>query len=384
MFFQAQFCVKSTSLNASPLGLTGGILVFRPLVTIITPTYNHESFIGPCIESVLNQSFNDWEMIIVDDGSTDKTLAIAEHYARRHNRINVVTLQHRGIFQLSETYNVGLSLGSAPYVAILEGDDFWPSTKLSSQVAIHQSTANIILSHGQSIIYQEPSTVTFYCHPPKRQKVTSTEYMRWLLCRQSCIMPVTAMINREALDRIGGFKQGLLPTVDFPTFLELSRLSGYFYYSDDILGYWRSSPKQQTAIWDDGVFMQMLEFALNFFTNLSDNHRESLHLASKDIIEANYKKIIRPSTLHSLRRALVGRDRTLAKLYAQRLVTYPSLKYKLEGLYGIVASTLGWNMEWILDFLSQFRLSQRQLPVDADHISTIRTLTQKSAQNMEN
>jgi len=108
--------------------------VAASLVSVITPTYNHERFIAQCIESVLAQTYGHWEMIIVDDGSTDHTASIAEEYAKKDHRIKVIRQANNGIFRLAETYNKALGLANGELIAILEGDDTWQNTKLEIQV----------------------------------------------------------------------------------------------------------------------------------------------------------------------------------------------------------------------------------------------------------
>ena len=105
-----------------------------PLVSIITPTYNHEKYIGECIRSVQSQTYSNWEMLIVDDGSTDNTFSIASELAAGDSRIHVYTQKNIGIFRLCETYNFALSESKGKYIAVLEGDDVWLPEKLSVQV----------------------------------------------------------------------------------------------------------------------------------------------------------------------------------------------------------------------------------------------------------
>jgi len=97
----------------------------QPLVSVISPTYNHGRYITDCIESVQNQTYTNWEMIIVDDGSSDNTLETAKALAQQDNRIKVFTQENIGIFRLGETYNFALSKASGKYTAILECDDIW-------------------------------------------------------------------------------------------------------------------------------------------------------------------------------------------------------------------------------------------------------------------
>ncbi|MGB7844942.1 MAG: glycosyltransferase family A protein, partial [Candidatus Acidiferrum sp.] len=103
-----------------------------PLVSIITPTYNHEKFIGPCIESVLNQTYPNWEQLIIDDGSTDRTAQVIGGYA--DPRIRYFAQNNQGIDALAHTYNRALNEARGELIGILEGDDLWPADKLSTMV----------------------------------------------------------------------------------------------------------------------------------------------------------------------------------------------------------------------------------------------------------
>lgn len=108
----------------------------QPLVSIISPTYNHEKFIADCIDSVLAQTYSNWEMIIIDDGSTDGTFRVATEYAQKDPRIKPFTQKNIGIFRLGESYNFALSQCQGKYIAILECDDVWLPEKLSLQTEV--------------------------------------------------------------------------------------------------------------------------------------------------------------------------------------------------------------------------------------------------------
>ena len=110
-------------------------MALPPLVSVITPTYNHEKFIASCIQSVIAQSFSAWEMVIINDGSTDGTAEIIGEFARQDERIRVFNRANVGIDRLSETYNFGLEQCRGRFIAILEGDDLWEPEKLHLQVA---------------------------------------------------------------------------------------------------------------------------------------------------------------------------------------------------------------------------------------------------------
>jgi len=101
-------------------------------VSVLSPTYQHAAFIGDCIRSVLAQTVQDWEMMIVDDGSEDGTPDIAESF--HDPRIVVLRRQHGGVAGLGRAYALAVASSGSPLVAILEGDDTWPPTKLEDQL----------------------------------------------------------------------------------------------------------------------------------------------------------------------------------------------------------------------------------------------------------
>jgi len=102
------------------------------LVSIITPTFNAEKFIRATIESVQNQSYQNWEMILVDDASTDKTIAIIKEFAQKDNRIKLTELSKNSGNGFAR--NVALEKAIGKYIAYLDADDLWFPMKLEKQI----------------------------------------------------------------------------------------------------------------------------------------------------------------------------------------------------------------------------------------------------------
>jgi glycosyltransferase involved in cell wall biosynthesis len=102
------------------------------LVSIITPSFNSEKFIAETIHSVQNQSYSNWEMIIVDDCSTDKTISIVEYFANKDHRIKVYKLEKNSGTGVAR--NTGLEKATGKYIAFLDADDLWKPKKLEIQI----------------------------------------------------------------------------------------------------------------------------------------------------------------------------------------------------------------------------------------------------------
>jgi len=111
----------------------GDHLKSRPLVSVITPVYNSARFIGQTIESVQSQSSADWEMVIVDDCSTDNTVEIIEGYAAGDPRI--ITFENTRNQGPAATRNRALGRAKGRFIAFLDGDDQWLPTKLERQLS---------------------------------------------------------------------------------------------------------------------------------------------------------------------------------------------------------------------------------------------------------
>lgn len=112
------------------------MIILKPLVSVITPVYNGENTISKTIESVINQTFNDFEMIIVDDISTDNTKKIVEKYTKQDKRIKYFALRKKGGASVARNYAINKAKGR--YIAFLDGDDLWYPDKLEKQVKFMQ------------------------------------------------------------------------------------------------------------------------------------------------------------------------------------------------------------------------------------------------------
>lgn len=236
----------------------------RPLVSIITPTFNHEKYLADCIESVLNQTYTNWEMIILNDGSTDRTEQIAATYRDADSRIRLESQENVGIFRLSETYNKGLEIAKGSYIAVLEGDDCWSPKKLETQVSAIQRDPSAVLCWSMARCVNADKSEVYYTAPDLAASDAGYysndpvgSIMNIFLFR-NCIPALTMLIKRDVLMQIGGFKQVFdLPLVDLPTLYELAH-EGRFIFIPETLGDWRNYATQITktypAVMTEGFY----------------------------------------------------------------------------------------------------------------------------------
>ena len=245
----------------------------RPLVSIITPTYNHEKYLADCIESVLGQTYREWEMIILNDGSTDRTAEIAASYCDRDERIRVVSQENVGIFRLSETYNKGVEMSGGIYLAILEGDDCWAPNKLELQVAAMQNEPDAVLCWSMARCVNADKSLVYYTSPDPAasdadlyNNVPVGCIMNIFLYR-NCIPALTILVKKESLVKTGGFKQVFnLPLVDLPTLYELA-VAGRFIFIPETLGDWRNYATQVTKTYPVVMTEGFYRMARTFLEN---------------------------------------------------------------------------------------------------------------------
>lgn len=91
------------------------------MISVIVPMYNSADFLERCVDSIINNTFEDFELFLIDDGSSDDTLAVADNLAKKDNRIKVIKQEHKGV---SYTRNNGLKLASGKYIAFIDSDDY--------------------------------------------------------------------------------------------------------------------------------------------------------------------------------------------------------------------------------------------------------------------
>lgn len=323
-----------------------------PLVTIITPTYNHESFIADCIKSVLNQTYTNWEMIIVDDGSTDNTFSEATKLAETDSRIQVFTQKNVGIFKLGETYNFALAKAKGKYIAILEGDDVWLPEKLDLQVSTMESNPEAILSWGKAYRSKADLGELYALNPTVEEfdeKLFTNNPIGTItnkLLFENFISALTILIRKSTLDQIGGFIQNNgLPLVDLPTLQQLS-LKGTFTYINEPLGKWRTYPLQVTKIHAVQMAEGFYKLSLDFFRE-NKSYFESFSINEKKIHKF-YNRLLVVSYSRSARYKLIRKDFSGArKDYLKSIFCFGINKpdWKLRSIIGLMFSLFHSDIE---------------------------------------
>jgi|GEM_PF-1483825 len=190
-----------------------------PAVTIVIPAYNHERFVGEAVESVLHQTFGDWELIVIDDGSTDATGTIVDRYSSG-DQVQVIHRQNAG---LSATLNKGLDMARGRYFGFLPSDDMFLPEKLDLQIEWMEARPGIaaVASHQTLIdgegrpIVEHPLVEWFNVTPSGRE-----DLLLGLLERNFISAP-SVLARTEVLRSVGGFDPHCIYMQDYDMWLRL-------------------------------------------------------------------------------------------------------------------------------------------------------------------
>ena len=299
-------------------------------------------------------------MIIVDDGSTDKTLDIANEYAKSDNRIRVYTQSNKGILRLSETYNRALKLARGNYTAILECDDYWEPDKLMRQTALLHENPEIIVSWGQAWSISSDRKIVYNTYPDIkiRESVIYNndpigEILKMLLFKD-WIPALTIMVRKEALIKIGGFQQYAgMPTIDLPTLLQLS-LVGKFGFIPAVLGSWRNYAGQITKVFPAVLSERYFKLVSDFIN--ANTGVLSLSVSEiKSVNDFHHRQLVIAYSRSGRYKLVHKQFREARKDYLKSIVKYSTVEpiWKLRSLIGLMFSFLHMDVERLSSFLGK-------------------------------
>lgn len=197
-------------------------------ISVIIPAYNSADYISRCIDSVLNQTFQDFEILIIDDGSTDNTREIIESYTDK--RIICLKQENAGP---AAARNKGLEQAKGEYIAFLDADDMWTPDKLETQIKCFSENNKLCLVFSALQLINENREVF---HIKKHKKYSNDELLKQLLTDypENIPLPSTVMLKKSYLDETGFFNPKLYTGEDFDLWLRLI-LKGEFCYIDEPL-----------------------------------------------------------------------------------------------------------------------------------------------------
>ncbi len=190
----------------------------KPLVSIILPTYNGEQYIAETLKSVINQSYSNFEVLVINDGSTDNTLSLLENI---DPRIKVISKKNGGI---ANARNKGLANVSGQYVAFLDHDDIWHPKKLALQVDYLLNNDDIAVVYSDFTRWEGGEANAFY--DKAIEYSINDKYSGWIyqeLVMTNHVLFSTALFRKAVFDDVGVFNETLKIADDWDMAIRISR-----------------------------------------------------------------------------------------------------------------------------------------------------------------
>jgi glycosyltransferase involved in cell wall biosynthesis len=182
-----------------------------PRVSVIIPTHNRKAFVLEAVESVLAQTYEDYELIVVDDGSTDGTGRALEQHGER------LLYLYRANEGVSAARNFGLAHSQGEFIAFLDSDDLWLPKKLDVQIAFMDQHPQAQICYTDELWIRHGKRV----NPKKRHAKYSGEIYRF--CLPLCIIsPSSALMRRGLFEQVGTFDPGLPVCEDYDLWLRVA------------------------------------------------------------------------------------------------------------------------------------------------------------------
>jgi glycosyltransferase involved in cell wall biosynthesis len=200
----------------------------KPTVSIVTAAWSRAQYIGIGIQSAINQTFKDWELIIIDDGSPDNTAEVIAEWQKKDSRIKYSRIEHAG--RISVVSNVALRHARGEFIAILDDDDYWTDPrKLEKQVAFLKAHPDYIACGGWFTTVDGDGKET-----AKLQKPETDEAIRRIMLFANGIANSSSMFRREPA---GFYDETLKGFADWDFFLRLGKLGKLYNFPEYFLAY---------------------------------------------------------------------------------------------------------------------------------------------------
>ena len=188
----------------------------KPKITVLMSVYNAENDLSDSVESILNQSFKDFEFLIINDGSTDQTLKILHEYASQDERIKIIDQQNTG---LTKALNVGIKHAGGIYIARQDADDISYPNRLQDQADFLDKNPEILLLGSNcDDLYEDGSQRVWGAH--------TQDELKALTFRQTPFAHSTAMMRAESLKELSGYDEAYQTSQDMELWMRFVKKGG--------------------------------------------------------------------------------------------------------------------------------------------------------------
>ncbi|MDD5634070.1 MAG: glycosyltransferase [Candidatus Omnitrophica bacterium] len=185
------------------------------MVSVITPVYNNEKYISQCIESILGQTYGDFEYIIVDDGSTDSTLSLAQSYAAKDERIKIV--ENGKNYGQAYSMNAGVKSSIGDFIVVMDSDDVAMPQRIARQLTFLENNKDYgICGALQIIVDEKDKEISIKEAEQKSGDITQFVHDTAHLSHSTC------MFRKQVFQDVGGYRAEFRRAQDYDLFLRIS------------------------------------------------------------------------------------------------------------------------------------------------------------------
>jgi glycosyltransferase involved in cell wall biosynthesis len=188
-----------------------------PPVTVLLPVYNAEHYLASALESVLGQTLADFQLLAIDDGSTDRSLAILRRYARHDSRLRIISRENRG---LVASLNEGLHAAKSELVARMDSDDLSLPRRLELQAAHMEANQSVVCCGGYYDLIDHKGRFLTTMTPPTEHAGIEKD----MLAGHTPICHPSAMMRRSAALAVGGYDPSMMLAEDLDLWLRLGEV----------------------------------------------------------------------------------------------------------------------------------------------------------------
>lgn len=186
------------------------------LVSVVMPIYNAQRYLTQAIESILSQSLENFEFILVNDASTDKTLQIINKFKKKDNRIKIIN--NKKNLQMAKSLNLAIDQTKSDLIARMDQDDIAFPNRLEVQYAFMQSHPKVAIVGNDITVIDENGKIT-----GKRTYPTTSEGLKKILFRYSAFAHPTVMFRKPAFQKVGGYNPEKHPCEDIDLWFRLGK-----------------------------------------------------------------------------------------------------------------------------------------------------------------
>jgi len=207
-----------------------------PNVSVIIPTYKRANLVSQAIESVLAQTYTDYEIIVINDGSPDNTKEVLDEF---EDKITTIHQENQGV---ASARNAGIRAAQGRYIAFLDDDDLWLPNKLEKQIPYLESDPNIALVYSDMFCFDEQGVF-----PDTWAKTNPTPpvVQPWILFVRDFIPTPSVVVRRECLNEVGWFDGTVIPCEDYDMWLRIIEKWSVIGLKEPLVNYRRSPDSLQ-------------------------------------------------------------------------------------------------------------------------------------------